>query len=374
MRRVLSIAKKEILQIRRDRRMLPLIFIAPLLQVVLFGYVATTDVKEISLGVYDPHPSQATRELVAKITAPGYFRLYGVTARLDSLDSWLDAGKISVGLALDADYARNLATGRTAKVAVLVDGTDSNSASIAQGYLAASLQAYSVRLLQQKAAGLGRVSLPMPIDLRTRVWYNPELRTANFMVPAVIVMILMLTTTMLTSLSIVKERERGTLEQLMVTVVKPWELMVGKLLPFPFIGLLEVLLVTALGVIWFGVPVQGSLGLLFALSALFILTTLGLGLLISTLCQTQQQAMMVAMFIMIPNILLSGFIFPIANMPPAIQLFSYIIPGRYFVEIVRGIFLKGAGLGVLWPQASAMAVFGLVLLTVSSLRFRKRVA
>ena len=167
MRRVLSIAKKEILQIRRDRRMLPLIFIAPLLQVVLFGYVATTDVKEISLGVYDPHPSQATRELVAKITAPGYFRLYGVTARLDSLDSWLDAGKISVGLALDADYARNLATGRTAKVAVLVDGTDSNSASIAQGYLAASLQAYSVRLLQQKAAGLGRVSLPMPIDLRS---------------------------------------------------------------------------------------------------------------------------------------------------------------------------------------------------------------
>ena len=228
-----------------------------------------------------------------------------------------------MGLALDADYDRDLRTGRTARVAVLVDGTDSNSASIAQSYLAASLQDYSFRLLQKRSAGAGRRNLPLPIDLRTRIWYNPELRTANFMVPAVIVMILMLTTTMLTSLSIVKERERGTLEQLMVTVVRPWELMVGKLLPFPFIGLLEVLLVTALGVLWFGIPVQGSLWLLFALSALFLLTTLGLGLFISTLCQTQQQAMMSTMFLMIPNILLSGSSFRSPTCPghPASPIF-----------------------------------------------------
>ncbi len=272
------------------------------------------------------------------------------------------------------DFDRNLRTGRTADVAVLIDGTDSNSASIAQNYLATCLQDYSFRLMRARMEGHGLRNLQPPIDLRTRVWYNPELRTANYMVPAVIVMILMLTTMLLTSLSIVRERERGTLEQLMVTVVKPWELMVGKLLPFPFVGLLDVLLVTALGVLWFRIPVQGSLWLLFALSSLFLLTTLGLGLLISTLCQTQQQAMMVSMFVMIPNILLSGFIFPIANMPPAIQVLSYAVPGRYFVAIVRGIFLKGAGLDVLWPQAAAMAVFGLVLLAVSSLRFRKRVA
>ena len=219
---------------------------------------------------------------------------------------------------------------------------------------------------------MGGGDLKQPIDMRTRIWYNPELRTANFMVPAVIVMILMLTTMLLTALSIVKERERGTLEQLMVTVVKPWELMVGKLLPFPLIGLLEVLLVTGLGVLLFKVPVQGSLLLLFALSAVFLLATLGMGLFISTLCRTQQQAMMLTMFIMIPNMLLSGFISPVANMPRPIQIFSYLLPVRYFMEIVRGIFLKGAGLGVLWPQATALAVIGLVLMAVSVMRFRKR--
>ncbi len=372
MGRILSIAKKEVLQIRRDRRMLPIILIAPLVQILLFGYVATTDVGEIALGVHDPHPTQSTRELVAKITAPGYFRLYGWAADLDEIEAWLDEGKIAVAIALPPEYDRDLAAGRTAPVAVLIDGTDANSATIAQSYLMTSLQAYSLAIMRRRMPTPGGV--PSPVDLRTRVWYNPELRTANYMVPAVIAMVLMVTTMLLTSLSIVKERERGTLEQLMVTVVKPWELMAGKLLPFPAIGMLEVVLVTTLGVAWFKIPVQGSLPLLFALSALFLLTTLGMGLFISTLCQTQQQAMMTAMFVMIPNILLSGFIFPVTNMPVPIRLMSYAIPGRYFMEIVRGIFLKGAGFGVLWPQAAALAGLGLGLLAVSALRFRKKMA
>jgi len=372
MTRILSMARKEILQIKRDRRMLPLIFIAPLVQVILFGYVATIDVRAIPFGVHDPNPTRATRELIARLTESGCFDLYGRAARSADLDRWLDEGRISVGLALPPDYTRRMEAGKTATVAVLLDGTDSNSATIAQSYLVSNLQQYSSQLALARQARSGRGGLQTPIDLRCRVWYNPELRAANFMVPAVIAMILMVTTMMLTALSIVKERERGTLEQLMVTVIKPWELMVGKLLPFPVLGMLEVLLVTMLGVLWFKVPVQGSLPLLFALAAVFLLSTLGMGLLISTFCRTQQQAMLAAMFVLIPNMLLSGFIVPVANMPRPIQALSLLIPGRYFMEIVRGIFLKGAGLAILWPQAAILAVMGLAALAVSSLRFRKR--
>lgn len=369
-----SIAKKEILQICRDPSLLLIIFALPIVQIIIFGYVATTDVRSIPLGVYDPNPTQATRELVAKFIDSGYFKLFGITSRMDDLDPWLDGGKISVGLFIPHDYTRRLNGGQVANLAVLIDGTDSNNASIAQNYVATILTNQSTHVALERLQRGGLTLKKDPVDLRARVWFNPELRATHYMVPGVIAIILMLITVMLTSLTIVKERERGTLEQLLVTPIKPWELVVGKLLPFPFIGLLQVLLVVTVGTLWFRVPIHGSIVLLFALSTVFIFSTLGWGLLISTVCQNQQQAMMISMFFSIPNMLLSGFITPISNMPAVIQWFSFILPGRYFLEIVRGIFLKGNGLDVLWPQTAALLIMGIVMLTFSSIRLKKSLA
>lgn len=372
--RILSIAKKEFIQIRRDRSLLPIIFVLPIVQVILFGYVATTDIRSIPFGVYDPHPTQASRDLVTRFTDSGYFKLIGEAQRPDDLDRWLDRGEIAIGLVLRPDYAKAISSGQTAKLEVLIDGTDSNSASIAQNYTATILSNYSTKIAFKRLQRMGLSMESDPIDLRTQVWYNPEMRAANYMVPGVIAMILMMITVMLTSLTLVKEQERGTLEQLLVTPIKPWELIVGKLLPFPFIGLMQVLLIVTVGTLWFNVPIHGSIPLLFVLSLVFIFSALGWGLLISAVSQNQQQAMMISVFFTIPNMLLSGFITPISNMPTAIQWFSYILPGRYFLEIVRGIFLKGNGIGILWPQTCALLIMGLIMLVFSSYRLRRKLA
>ncbi|HEX2952566.1 MAG TPA: ABC transporter permease [Bacillota bacterium] len=370
--RLLSIAKKEFIQIRRDRSILPIIFILPIVQVIIFGYVATTDIRSIPFGVYDPHPSQASRELINRFTDSGYFKLVGEAERMDDLGHWLDQGKASVGLILRSDYAKAINAGQTAKLEVLLDGTDSNSASIAQNYIATILTNYSTKIAYKRLQRAGLTMESDPVDLRTRVWYNPELRATNYMVPGVIAMILMMITVMLTSLTIVKERERGTLEQLLVTPIKPWELVVGKLLPFPLIGLVQVLLIVTVGALWFNVPIHGSLLLLFGLSLVFIFSTLGWGLLISAVTQNQQQSMMISMFFTILNMLLSGFMTPISNMPVAIQWSTYILPGRYFLEIVRGIFLKSNGIDILWPQTAALLLMGVIMLTFSAFRLRKK--
>lgn len=370
--RILSIAKKEFIQIRRDRSLLPIIFIMPIIQILLFGYVATTDVRSIPFGVYDPNPTQTTRELVTRFTDSGYFKLIGEAGRMSDLDQWLDRGAISVGLVLKPDYTRRINRGRIAQLEILIDGTDSNNASIAQNYISTILTNYSAKIAFKRLQRAGISMGSDPVDLRTRVWFNPELRATNYMVPGVIAMILMMITVMLTSLTIVKERERGTLEQLLVTPIKPWELVVGKLLPFPVIGLMQVLLIVALGTLWFGVPIHGNILLLFLLSLVFIFSTLGWGLLISSLAQNQQQAMMISMFFTIPNMLLSGFMTPVSNMPMVIQWFSVILPGRYFLEIVRGIFLKGSTLAILWPDTMVLLLMGIIMLIIASLRLRRK--
>jgi ABC-2 type transport system permease protein len=372
-RRILRIVKKEFLQLRRDPRLLVIVVAAPVFQLFIFGYAVTTDVKHIITAVYDEDGSAASRDLTQRLVRSGYFDLKHRPASPPEVDALLDRGEAQMVLHIPRGFARDLARGRVAHLQIILDGSDSMTAGIVAGYVAGVVQAYSQHVVADR---LDRVRAQLPrlpsVEERLRVWYNPELKSVNFMVPGVICMILLVVTMLLTSLAIVKEREIGTLEMLVVTPIKARELMVGKIIPFIIIGFLDMLLVLTVGVLWFRVPIAGSVPLLFALAAVFLLTSLGMGLFISTVSRTQQQAMMTSFFIMLPSILLSGFMFPIDNMPRVIQWLTYAIPLRYFLAIIRGIFLKGNGLEVLWPQVLALAAFGVGIMSLSALRFSKR--
>jgi len=372
-RRILRIVKKELLQLRRDPRLLVIVVAAPVFQLFIFGYAVTTDVKHITTAVYDEDGSAASRDLTQRFVRSGYFDLTHRPASPPEIDALLDRGEAQMVLHIPRGFAKDLARGRVAHLQVILDGSDSMTAGIVAGYVGGVVQAYSQHVVADR---LDRVRAQLPrlpsVEERLRVWYNPELKSVNFMVPGVICMILLVVTMLLTSLAIVKEREIGTLEMLVVTPIRARELMVGKTIPFIIIGFLDMLLVLTVGVLWFHVPIAGSVPLLFALAAVFLLTSLGMGLFISTVSRTQQQAMMTSFFIMLPSILLSGFMFPIENMPRVIQWLTYAIPLRYFLAIIRGIFLKGNGLEVLWPQVLALAAFGVGIMSLSALRFSKR--
>ncbi len=372
-RRVWHIIKKEFLQLRRDPQMLRILFISPVFQLFIFGYAVTTDVRHISLAVLDEDRSAPSRELTEKFVRSGYFDLDHYLASEGEIDRLMDAGRAQMVLRVPRGFARDISSGRTARVQVVLDGSDSMTAGIVAGYAGGVVREYSAAVAADRIDRVkGRiVRLPSVVG-RLRVWYNPELKSVNYMVPGVLSMILFLTTMLLTSMAIVKEREIGTLEQLVVTPIRSRELMLGKTVPYILIGFVNMILVLLVAVFWFGVVPSGSIPLLFALAGVFIFTSLGLGLFISTISYTQQQAMMSSFFIMLPSIILSGFIFPIDNMPRAIRLVTYAIPLRYFLVIIRGIFLKGNGLGVLWPQVAVLAVFGLAIFGASALRFRKR--
>jgi ABC-2 type transport system permease protein len=338
---------------------------------VVFGFAVNTDVQRVPMVLVDRDPGPASRALVDRFTRSGWFELVGVPGSLAELDEWLVSGGAQAALVIDADYDEALASGETSRVQLLIDGSDASSATVALGYAAGIVG----ELTRERAtAALGeRGGAPGGIELRPRVLYNPDLRSRWFYVPAVLAMILMIMTMLLTAMGVVREKEIGTLEQVMVTPIRPWQLIVGKLAPFAAIGVLQVFVVTAVTVFGFGVPLRGSFLLLLGLTALFLLNTLGLGLLVSTLVSNQQQAMMAAAFmLMVPMIYLSGLIFPIENMPPLIQEATRIIPLRYYNHVNRGIFLKGSGLGVLWPEALVLLGMGVSNLGVASLRFRKR--
>jgi len=372
-RRVLRIIHKEFLQLRRDPRLLGIVVMAPVLQLFIFGYAVTTDVRHISTAVYDEDRTAASREFVDRFLRSGYFDFDRYLERPPDIDRLLDAGRVQMVLRVPKGFAQDLARGRTAPVQILLDGADSMTSGIIAGYVGGVVRAYSADVAVERLNRVrARTSRVPGLDGRLRVWYNPELKSVNFMVPGVICMILLVVTMILTSLAIVKEREIGTLEQLVVTPITARELMVGKAAPFVIIGFIDMSLVLAVSVLWFHVPIAGSLLLLFALTAVFLLTSLGVGLFISTVSRTQQQAMMTSFFFMLPSILLSGFMFPIENMPRVIQWLTYIIPLRYFLAIIRGIFLKGNGFAVLWPQVAALAALGVVIMTLSALRFSKR--
>jgi ABC-2 type transport system permease protein len=362
--------RKEFNQLRRDRRMLPLIFLAPILQLIIFGYAATVDVNSISTVTCDLDRSEQSRQYLDAYFTGDHFRLVGSVSTTDEADRLMTDGTADVVIVVPEGFGRDLAAGRSTSVQVIINGTDTNVASVGMNYMTQMNGRYNARIVTQRLTSVpGGVGLPV---VRDRIWYNPELKSRNYMVPAILAMILMVMTMMLTAMAIVREKEIGTIEQLVVTPVRSWQIIVGKMVPFVLIGFIDIVLVLAVCVFWFGVPLVGSLPLLFLMSLLFLLNTLGLGLFVSTVSSTQQQAMLTVMFfIMMPFIYLSGFAFPIENMPTVIQYVTWGIPLRYFLVILRGLFLKGVGLDVLWPQALALLGIGLTVLIASALRFKK---
>jgi ABC-2 type transport system permease protein len=359
--RIVALVRKEFQQIARDTRMRGMILVAPVLQIILLGYAANMDVTSVPLGVYDLDRSAHSRELVGKFLNSGYFVLAAEAHSFDDLDSFFMDGKTEVNLAIPRNFSRDIDAGRGAALQLTADGAVSSSATIALSYASSLVASYA-------SAGM-----PSATQARIRAWYNPELRTRLFMVPGVLALLLMMFTLIFTSLSVVKEKELGTIEQLIVTPLRPTELIIGKLVPFIFVSLVMSVLVIVAATLVFGIFPRGSVLLLLTLCLVFILSTLGLGLFISTIAANQQQAMFFSIFFfMFPMTILSGFVFAIENMPTWIQLITYILPLRYFFVIIRGIYLKGDGMRQLWPQALALLGIGIAVISVSILRFRKR--
>ncbi|MEZ5473474.1 MAG: ABC transporter permease [Steroidobacteraceae bacterium] len=359
--RIWEMLRKEFRQMRRDPRMLRLLFISPLIQLILFGYAVSTDLHDASVYVVDQSRSQASRQLVDALTASGYFRVTSRSDRPVHLVTALDRGDALLGLAIPADFETRLSQGN-AVVQILVDGTNSSSATIALGY--------AERIVMEFAARHSAGQRPS-IELRDRAWFNSNLVSRDYNVPAVIGSIILLVCLLMTSLAIVREREIGTLEQLMVSPLTPFELIAGKTIPFALIGLIDVVAVTAVALIWFHIPFAGHFGWLLLASLLYLLAALGVGLLISTISSTQQEAFMTSFLVFMPLMLLSGFMFPVTSMPNVIQWLTLANPMRHFLEIVRAVFLKGAGFGDLWQQFAALSAMAVALLWFAGSRFRK---
>jgi ABC-2 type transport system permease protein len=372
--RIYHILVKEFIQIFRDPRMKAIIFIMPMIQVMVFGYAVSTDVTNIPTAVYDLDNTQASRDLIREFTASNYFRVKKYISHDKEQKRLIDESRVNAVLRINRGFARDLNAHRSAQIQLIVDGTDSNTAAVILSYSSRIIEKYSARILDGRARVILKKSEFPRVNLRSRSWFNENLESRNFYVPGVIALIVMLITLLLTSMAIVREKEIGTMEQLIVSPIKSYELILGKLTPFAIIGLVDVLLVTAVGVLWFKVPIHGNLFLLFVSSSLYLFTCLGVGLFISTVAGTQQEAMMTTFFFYFPAVLLSGFMFPIANMPKLIQWVTFLNPLRYFLVILRGLFLKGTGFEILWPQMLALLLMGLGILTLSSMRFQKRLA
>ena len=365
---------KEFIQLRRDPKLLVITILPPVIQLILLGYAVNLDVKSLPLMIYDADRSAESRKIGELFSHNEYFNLIGYLDDVNEIDSNIDNGKAAMVLGLPSDFAEDLASGRNTEVQLIVDGSESNSATAGLNYAVMILQNHSKnilvnRLIKENKAGIIKNGISPEIRIR----FNPELKSRNFMIPGILGLLLLVITMMLTSLAIVKEKEIGTIEQLIVSPIKPYELIIGKLTPFAVIATLDIVLVLLVSYFVFAVPIRGNLFLLFALCFLFLLTTLGLGLFVSTISKNQQQAMVTAVFfVMMPMVFLSGFIFPIENMPAVIQGVTYILPLRYFYTIIRGIFLKGVGFSVLWDEALALLVFGILILTLSAVRFSKK--
>jgi ABC-2 type transport system permease protein len=380
--RIREIIHKEFLQTLRDPRTRSLLFLPPIIQLIIFGYAVNMDVELTKIAWMDRDRTPESRALLSAFQGSKYFVVQDVLDREDQIAEELDREQVQAVVHVLPGYARDLNRGDIPGVQILVDGTNSNTAGIVSSYLSQALAGAAGTIMAEQrnsrlAARMTGSSGPAPAQTgglapQDRVWFNPDLKSRVYFVPGVIVNIIALVTIMLTALSIVREREIGTMEQLMVTPLRPIELMLGKLLPFAVVGMLQMVMITAAALLIFGVPLRGSLTLLFASTLLFLLTTLGVGLFISTISRTQQQAMMASFFFFMPALLLSGFAFPIRNMPRAIQVLTYFNPLRHFMEIVRGLFLKGTGIQYLWPQVAALFLFGTAILCLSALRFHKR--
>jgi ABC-2 type transport system permease protein len=367
-RRIGLLMWKEFLELRQDPTLFPVIFIAPLIQLGFLGYAASTDVRNVPMVVADQDRSPASRDLVARFDASPYFTLIDVVTSEREVDPYIERGDAWMALAIPSGYGVAIAGGRPATVQIVADGTDSNSANIGLGYATALVSSYAETLMARGGAAAPAGG----IDPRIRVWFNPQLESRYFMIPGVVALLLLVVTTNLSSMAVVREKEIGTLEQLNVTPLGRTELVLGKLLPYGLAGLIDVVLALAISIFWFEVPLRGSVALLLGLCLVYLMTTLGLGLFVSTVSRTQQQAMMTTtFFFLLPMVYLSGFIFPIENMPAIIEPVTYLIPLRYFIVILRGIFLKGVGLETLWAPALALTVWGVAILGLAVARSRK---
>ncbi len=367
--RLLSIVRKETIHILRDPRTLVIMFVIPIIQLVLLGYAATTDIRRLNTVVYDADRTQQSRQLVEAYRASDYFAINAYVNNEQAVTALLDRGDVRAGIIIPAGYGERLGKGLTAQVAFLIDGSDPSVASTAFAASQSIGQAQSIQIIQQRT-GIDPMRLNA-IEVRPRVMFNPELKSANFMIPAVIGMILQFLTQLFTALTIVREREQGTIEQLVVTPIQSWELVIGKVIPYIGIAFFDLAEVLFLGVVWFDIPIRGSVPLLLALATLFLLTTLGMGLLISSAARSQQEAMLLSFLTMLPMIFLSGFFFPLEAMPVWLQALSYFVPLRYMLVILRGIIMKGVGLPSFPEQVIALLIMGPLIFTAASLRFRK---
>ena len=370
--RLLSMIRKEFIQIFRNSKMRAIVLVMPLVQSMVFGYAVTTDVKQVTTAVYDQAQTPDSRDLIDRFIHSGYFSVKTVIRSDREMDELIDQGKVAAILRIPPDFSSKIAAGTTAAVQIVVDGTDSNTAGVVLNYAGSIIRNDAIEILRQRTDSPGRAT--MGVNLQTRAWFNDNLTSRNFYVPGVIAVIVMLVTLLLTSMSVVREKEMGTMEQIVVTPITSAEFILGKTMPSIILGFVNMIFVTLISVYWFDIPVRGSIATLFVANGFYLMTTIGIGLVISTLSDTQQQAMMSTFFFYLPAVLLSGFMFPIANMPEVVQAFTYLNPLRYFLIIIRGIFLKGVGMAILWPQILALFALGSLVLTMAVRRFHKNIA
>lgn len=369
MYRILAIIKKEYIQMRRDRMTLALIFMIPLVQLILFGYAIQTEVRHIPTVVFDQSLSSESRDMLNAFSASGYFDMVYTAGSYSQVTRQIDSGNARVGVIIPPDFTRQVKRGESAAIQVIVDASDNMVANQAVA------TANAIGLIKSQQVLFNKMKVgEAPFDIRVRPWYNPDGITAYYMVPALLGIIVTLTMVIITAVAIVREREQGTLEQLLVTPLKPYELMVGKIVPYIVLGYLQITVALLVGVLVFHVPIRGSLLQLYLLTLFFITASLGLGLMISNLADNQMQAFQMSFFVMLPSILLSGFLFPRAAMPKIIYYISFVIPLTYYLDIIRGIILKGIGFPYLVGQVTSLLVFTLVVLTISVLKFRKQIA
>lgn len=372
--RILPIIRKEFIHILRDRRALMIAFLTPAIQMIILGYAATTDVRNVPLVIFDQDRTHQSRALIDAFVQSGQFTVYAYVKSERELSALIDRGRARAGLVVPPEYGRTVTAGRNADVMFILDGSDPSVASSALSSARLIGASLATRVREETLARRGATASTPPgaPQVRERVWYNPDMDSAVFMVPGLIGLVLQFQATLLTASAVVRERERGTIEQLIVTPIRPYELMAGKILPYAVVELLVIGEVLLVGTLWFGVPIRGSLFLLIAIACLFLVSTLALGLLISTIARTQFEAFQLSFLTLLPSVFISGFIYPIDAMPVVLQLISKVIPLTYFLVVVRGIIIKGVGVEALLPQIAALTAFGGVLLTMASLRFRKR--
>lgn len=378
--RILAIIRKELSQMFRNRRTRLFLFIPPIFQLIIFGYAVNLDVDNLRMGWMDMDQSPQSHDLLASFQGSGRFLLTALPRSEKEIQNVLDRGEAQVIVRVMPGFGHDILSGRPTSAQILVDGTNSNTASLASAYTSQLVASYSAKLAPSQMrsrvmarAGMGAMNLKSPhIADSARVWFNPDLKSRNYFVPGVICNLIMVVTVMLTAMAIVREKEIGTMEQLMVTPIRPMELMIGKMVPAAMVGLMDLVLMTTAALLLFSIPFRGNPLVLLLSAALFLLTSLGMGLFISTIASTQQQAIMSSSLIAIPTFMLSGFAYPIRNMPVAVQYFTYLNPLRYLIEIVRGIFLKGTGIPVLWPQMLTLLVYGMIVMGLSASSFRKK--